>query len=410
MRRLAAVALLTVTVVTSACSTPRWSGEPALRDVAQSEQTRLLERVTAYEDSALTEYLGRLGQRLSRRFPPIPYIADSRLVETPGGEAAPSEAGTARHHDLSIHVLRDPTLAVFALPTGVLIVHTGLLAAVDNEAQLAAALGHALAHDDERHALEAGQPEAVKPRLDGEASTSRTAAAIFALGLPLTARAAITGYGRWREWAADAVAVSKMQWAGWDPREAPAMFNRLADWSREAGSREIFAFGDQRWLAARAKWTRWLLRPMFEQPQTAFGIRNSKEFERLLRPVVRDNAYEDIRQGRFTLARRQLDRAAAATPEDPRVHLYYGELYRLQAQRASAPAERDVELVEARAAYERALALDPALAEAHRALGLLYYAMHDLARARGELERYLALAPSAPDGPRIAEYVQELAR
>ena len=101
---------------------------------------------------------------------------------------------------------------------------------------------------------------------------------------------------------------------------------------------------------------------------------------------------------------------AAATPEDPRLHLYYGELYRLQAQRAAAEAERDVELVQARSAYERALALDPTLAEAHRQLGLLYYAMRDLARARGELEQYLALAPSAPDRPRIAEYVQELAR
>src|SRR5207237_669662 len=83
-------------------------------------------------------------------------------------------------------------------------------------------------------------------------------------------------------------------------------------------------------------------------------------------------------------------------PPDARVQLYYGELYRLQAQHAIAPAERDVELVQARAAYERALTLDPALAEAHRQLGLLYYAMRDLAHARDELEQYLALAPPAP--------------
>ena len=100
----------------------------------------------------------------------------------------------------------------------------------------------------------------------------------------------------------------------------------------------------------------------------------------------------------------------AARPDDPRAQLYQGELRRLQAQRAGATAERDVELAQARAAYERALALDPMLAEAHRQLGLLYYAMRDGARARAELEQYLALAPDAPDRARIGEYVLELAR
>ena len=78
--------------------------------------------------------------------------------------------------------------------------------------------------------------------------------------------------------------------------------------------------------------------------------------------------------------------------------------------RIEGPAARDVSLVQARSAYERALTLDPALAEAHRQLGLLYYAMRDFERARGELERYLALAPSAPDRARIGEYIMELAR
>jgi tetratricopeptide (TPR) repeat protein len=124
--------------------------------------------------------------------------------------------------------------------------------------------------------------------------------------------------------------------------------------------------------------------------------------------VVRENAYEDLRQARFELARGALDRVATATPDDPLVHLYYGDLHRLQAQRAGAAAAREVELVHARAAYERSLQLDPGLAEAHRQLGFLYYAARDMARARGELERYLVLAPGAPDAARIGEYVREL--
>ena len=54
--------------------------------------------------------------------------------------------------------------------------------------------------------------------------------------------------------------------------------------------------------------------------------------------------------------------------------------------------------------------LDPALAAPHRQLGLLHYERREIAEARAELERYLALAPGAPDAARVAEYVRELAR
>jgi predicted Zn-dependent protease len=374
--RPAAVAL--VLLLASAGATHRWADEPALRALADAEGRALLARVEVYEDPALIAYLGGLGQRLT-------------------GAALP------------FHVLRDPTLALFALPTGEVFVHTGLLAVADNEAQLAAALAHELAHVFHRDALETVESDRVAPRLEGEALASRTAAAIFAQGLPVTARAAITGYGRVRERAADATALASLIHGGLDPGEAPAMFRRLAAWSRQAGPREIFVAGNRRQLEARVASTRALL-DRRRAAAASSRSRDSEEFARVMPPVVRDNAYEDVRQGRFALARRQLDRVAAATPDDPRLHLYSGELHRLQAQRVTSLAERDGHFVQARTAYERALALDPALADAHRQLGLLYYAMRDLGRARAELEQYLALAPAAADRARIGEYLTELAR
>jgi tetratricopeptide (TPR) repeat protein len=124
---------------------------------------------------------------------------------------------------------------------------------------------------------------------------------------------------------------------------------------------------------------------------------------------VRENAYEDIRRGQFSLARRGLDRVLAANPPDARAYLYAGDLQRLQSQRGSDQL-RSAALEQARAAYERALSLDPTLAEAHRQLGLLYYERKDLARARDAFRRYLAAAPGAPDARRIEEYLRELER
>jgi tetratricopeptide (TPR) repeat protein len=139
-------------------------------------------------------------------------------------------------------------------------------------------------------------------------------------------------------------------------------------------------------------------------------VASSETFETLRRPLLRDNAAEDIRAGRFALARRQLDRVLAAAPADARAYVVDGDLHRLQSQRAAHPEQREVELRQARARYTRALALEPTLAEAHRQLGLLYYQQQNLVRARAELEAYVRLAAGAPDAARIAEYVRELAR
>src|SRR5262245_42420050 len=53
----------------------------------------------------------------------------------------------------SIHVLINPSLNAFAYPTGAIYVHSGLLARLENEAQLATVLAHEIAHIVHRHAI-----------------------------------------------------------------------------------------------------------------------------------------------------------------------------------------------------------------------------------------------------------------
>ena len=49
--------------------------------------------------------------------------------------------------------MRDPTLNAFSLPNGRIYVHTGLLACLESEAQLAMILGHEMTHVTNRHPL-----------------------------------------------------------------------------------------------------------------------------------------------------------------------------------------------------------------------------------------------------------------
>jgi tetratricopeptide (TPR) repeat protein len=131
----------------------------------------------------------------------------------------------------------------------------------------------------------------------------------------------------------------------------------------------------------------------------------------LLDPAVaREHAALDIRAWRFGIAKEELDRVLAATPNDPVAHLYYGELYRLQAQHTGRPEDRAPLLEQARQAYERAVALDPVYPDPFRQLGLLYYQSRNTEQAQDAFRKYLALKPDAPDARRIMEYLDALDR
>src|SRR5437867_3677796 len=239
----------------------------------------------------------------------------------------------------------------------------------------------------------------------------QTANAILGLGLALTAMAAINGYGRDLERDADNGGMENLVRAGYDPKEAPKVFALLRSESKDRGSLETFFFGSHPKLTERIETTEGLLKTKYAEAAAApTTVRDTEDFQLRMRSVVRENAYEDIRAGRFPVAQRQLDRVLAITPKDSIAHTYYGDLHRLQAQRARE-ADRKAEHARlALASYEKAVELDETAPEPHRQLGFLYYQQKDNARAKAAFEKYLALKPTAPDAKRIKEYLVELDR
>ena len=427
MRRLhrAAAWLVSVTVVVACASrtvTPIGAGgqpftpeadERALWASAETEEQALLKKARPYEDLLLEEYLARIGGRLT-----------------------PDDVRAAGGPAFKVGVIRDPTLNAFAMPTGKIYLHTGLLSRLDNEAQLATILGHEMTHVTHRHALSFQRDARNTPRLDGvmgataaigvaAATASReqagqpaqaaligqTASTILGLGLQLAAVASISGYGRDLERDADDGGLQNLVRAGYDPKEAPKVFEVLRSESKDRGSLEMFFFGSHPKLTERIQTTRALVATRYAAAAASpTTVRDTEDFQLRTRSVVRENAYEDIRAGRFALAQSQLDRVLAATPRDPVAHVYYGELHRLQSQRAVDAAQKAHLAALALAAYEKAAALDPALPEPHRQLGFLYYQQKQNAPARDAFRTYLALKPDAPDAKRIKEYLAELDR
>ena len=358
--------------------------ERGLWSAGEHEAAAIFKRVRGHDDPALIDYLSGVA-----------------------GKLVPDAARAAGGPELRVSVVRDPTLNAFAWPDGRLVVHTGLLAAVESEAQLALILGREVAHVVRRHALGAARAGDTEPvAYEGAGPLSATGAAILGTRARLATLAAISGYGERAEAEADADALAAVARAGWDASHATAVYEALGGNAVERGEIEIFQLGTAARLQARSD----ALRALSVPTAVAAGGVTSEAFEAQRLRLSRENAIEDARLGRIALARRQLDRALAAAPADPTVHVYLGDLHRLQAQRAGSAPEREAEVEAAQRAYARALALDPGRADVHRQLGLLYFQEQDAARARTELQEYLRLAPDAADAARVAEYVRELGR
>jgi predicted Zn-dependent protease len=114
------------------------------------------------------------------------------------------------------NVLEDRQVNAFCLPGGKVAVFTGLLHVVRNDDQLAAVLGHEVAHALAHHASE---------RLARQEREGR--------GLMAALRE--RKYDREQESEADHIGVFLMTFAGYDPREAVAFWGRMKRLSDEQG-------------------------------------------------------------------------------------------------------------------------------------------------------------------------------
>lgn len=377
--------------------------EREIWEQSEAEQQKLNRRGRLYQDLLLEEYISEIARRMT---PP-------ELEE----QGVP----------IRVKILRDPSLNAFAYPNGALYIHTGLLARVENEAQLASVLGHEMTHVINRDAVRqhrstrnkviAANVAAVAASIgisavagdqwrQGNAVTAavvgQTANVMLGLGLQLGLLAAVNGYGRDMEDEADVGAMRLMTQAGYDINEAPKVHQMLLQRYGDPSRLENFFFGNHSRNQERIEHYARMLNTEYAQvAQASSLITNTEEFQRRTRPLVRDNAILDIEAGRYGTAKAALERVLAVAPTDAKAHFYLGELYRKQ-RRAPTDVEQAVQ------AYQKAAEHDPSYPDPQRSLGLLYYTTGKKAEARQAFERYLELKPHADDRQQVREYLMEL--
>jgi hypothetical protein len=128
------------------------------------------------------------------------------------------------------YVINDKTANAFALPNGIVVVHSGMFDVLENEAQLADVLAHEIAHATQEHTWRQLNKDKKKRTALAVGGIAAAAFGIYGLSnvLTLVQAAMINGYQRTLENQADRVGLEYAVAAGYDPREAPRVWKLMA--------------------------------------------------------------------------------------------------------------------------------------------------------------------------------------
>ncbi len=350
--------------------------EQMLWQKSELEQRAFESNGLIYVDAELEDYLNRVAAKLKP-------------------EAVPADLA------IRVKVIKDPYLNAFAYPNGMIYIHSGLLARMENEDQLATVLAHEMAHGIRRHALRAfriytNQPAFLIAFQQTLLKTKGLQELARSMGMT-GAMIAISGYVRELEAEADRVGNEWVVRAGYNPKEALLLFDHLIAENDQEGFEEPFFFASHPKIRQRVANLHKLPEPVMINTHPAV---NSREmFHSKLNRLFLDNARLDIRLGRFRAARRSIEKYLRIKPDEKRAFFLLGEIYRQRGQ--------DSDFREALKYYNRAIALDPNFVGPRKAIGLIHYKKGQHALAKKFFESCLQLAPNSPDKAYIEGYLRQ---
>ena len=321
------------------------------------------------------------------------YLVDPSLTDYVHEVGSRLAAVSDRSLPYEFVVLNESTPNAWALPGGKIAVNRGLLLALNNEAELAAVLGHEIVHSAARHGAKAMQ---LGTLLQGAVLVTSLAANDSEYSNHIVGAAQLgsqlvnTRYGRTAELESDQYGIEYMARAGYDPNAAISLQETFVAMSDS---------GDRGWLAGlfashppsveRLSANRKSVAEMSLRPDLELGTGRYQEHTAYLRSV--QPAYEAFDRAQFLIAENQLDSALKTLQRarglEPREARFYG-------------LEGDVHLKQrhynnAFHAYDNALKLDASYYEYYLARGLANAKLGNTAAATSDLDKSNQLLPTA---------------
>ena len=335
-------------------------------------------------------------------------IKDPALVSYLRGLAA--RVGGPAAQDLRVYVAHIPEFNAFMAPTGFMVVFTGLLLRMRDEAQLSGVIAHEAGHFLRRHQIRIWRSLKKKTAfmnvLAMGAGVGGAASGVYAGDLVRLAHMgtilSIFSYSRELESEADAMGLKQIAEAGYDPMSMPETWQQLIE--------EAKASAEMRRKRYRRRYSLLATHPapetrMVDLRASAREVTTARTTER-----GRDRYLKALGSHRKTLLDDQVKlndpgaslyiiRNLSQDGWNGLLRYYEGEAWRLRGRRGDSAL--------AAQSYAAAIGYADAPPEAWRAHG--YELMKDGRRDEGKaaLNRYLALHPQAPDAAMIRQAVAQ---
>ena len=304
-------------------------------------------------------------------------------------------------NDIRIYIIRNPYFNASMTANGVMQVWTGLLVRVSSEDELAAILGHELAHYTQLHTLERMR----------SLNNSMSTGAIFDLGLAvltgvsvpvgqLAAVLNVLAFSRDQEQEADLLGLKFMAEAGYAPSAAVRVWKIVIEEEENAAvkSREPGIFAKTHPGAEeRVEILESFVRQQYAnlKPDPA-GQRKHIDILNRYYMMLMEDQLDTNRYGR-TEAILQTHQAIGV--DSNLINFFWGEMYR----------QRNLEgdFDKAKKSYKLATQGDRPVADAYRNLGYIHLKERSLPEAKQYFRKFLEVQPDADDRAMIEFYLQE---
>ena len=293
------------------CATSPVTGKPQLMLVSEEEEIQVDKQYSPLQfssdygtvrDKALREYVSDVGKNISSRThrPKMPY---------------------------SFQVVNATYVNAYAFPGGSIACTRGILLDLDNEAQLAALLGHELGHVNARHTAQQMSKGSITQVFVGGLSVlagvaggglGQVAAQLGTIG----AGALLASYSRDNEREADALGMEYMVKAGYDPKGMVGLMDMLRSLNKNKPSAIELMFSthpmsDERYATA-------VKRVKEDYPKAAsLPVYRERYMDNTERLRAQKDAIEEMQKGeqlmankKFTEAERHFKKALNEAPED----------------------------------------------------------------------------------------------
>ena len=302
----------------------------------ETEDTTLKIRRVLYDNPWVQDYVNRVGQRL------VPDDSDKLYA---------------------FKVTYHPIPYAYTLSTGTVLISTGMISLLDNEAQLAYVLGHELGHVYKNHwKLKMMMPLAEEEYNRRQEKKRALWAGIFAAAGAAVGAAVKGGQGAaygagagalagyvigsiynkrigldWedaQENEADDFAIKTVIEKSYDAQEVPKLYTAMQQVARFDERVQLGFLGLRARLRERKEYSEKLLQGALQgkyQEMVKGGklVGTTSDYNLVMAELKRDNGIEAYRFDMFEMARRNLEQAVSLRSDDARAAFYYGRVLKL---------------------------------------------------------------------------------